>query len=156
MRTEGILTRSAIVKVPFHDVDRMSVVWHGHYAKYLEIARCELLDSIRYNYDEMEASGFLWPIIDMQMRYIKGARFGQEIRISASLVEWEHRLKINYLITAANNGERLLRASTTQVAVSIANGEMQWASPDILLQRVSELHSTTHQSFTNAGDSVCS
>ena len=31
-----------IIRVPFHDVDLMEVVWHGHYAKYFEIARCAL------------------------------------------------------------------------------------------------------------------
>ena len=25
--------------MPFHDVDALHVVWHGHYYKYLELAR---------------------------------------------------------------------------------------------------------------------
>ena len=28
-----------IIEVPFHDVDTMNVVWHGHYLKYFEIPR---------------------------------------------------------------------------------------------------------------------
>ena len=35
-----------MIEVPFHDVDTMNVVWHGHYLKYFEIARCKLLDQI--------------------------------------------------------------------------------------------------------------
>ncbi|MGS0467376.1 hypothetical protein ACU8V3_09605 [Cobetia marina] len=31
------------MEVPFHDVDMMEVAWHGHYVRYLEIARCKLL-----------------------------------------------------------------------------------------------------------------
>jgi acyl-CoA thioester hydrolase len=41
--------------------------------------------------------------------------------VRASLVEWENRLKINYLISDAETGERLTRASTVQVAVDIAS-----------------------------------
>lgn len=136
MRAEGILTRDIEIIVPFHDVDMMEVVWHGHYAKYLELARCVLLDAMDYNYTQMRASGYAWPIIDMQLRYIKGARFGQCIRVKASLVEWENRLKINYLITDAATGERLTRAYTIQVAVDIASREMCLVSPPILFEKL--------------------
>ena len=40
MRTRGVLHLDTDVTVPFFDVDSMNVVWHGHYVKYLEIARC--------------------------------------------------------------------------------------------------------------------
>jgi len=136
MRAEGILTKEVDIEVPFHDVDMMEVVWHGHYTKYLEVARCVLLDSFDYNYTQMLATGYAWPVIDMQLRYIKGARFGQKIRVKASLVEWENRLKINYLITDANTGERLTRAYTIQVAVNIATREMCLASPAILFEKL--------------------
>lgn len=136
MRAEGILTKEIDIEVPFHDVDMMEVVWHGHYTKYLEVARCVLLDSFDYNYTQMLATGYAWPVIDMQLRYIKGARFGQKIRVKASLVEWENRLKINYLITDANTGERLTRAYTVQVAVNIATREMCLASPAILFEKL--------------------
>ena len=53
-----------IIEVPFHDVDTMNVVWHGHYLKYFEIARCKLLDQFHYNYNQMRDSGFAWPVIE--------------------------------------------------------------------------------------------
>ena len=136
MRAEGIRTEVIEIEVPFHDVDMMEVVWHGHYAKYLELARCVLLDSFDYNYMQMRASGYAWPIIDMQLRYIKGARFGQRICVKASLVEWENRLKINYLITDFATGERLTRAYTIQVAVKIDTREMCLASPPVLFEKL--------------------
>lgn len=136
MRAEGIVTCEIDIEVPFHDVDMMEVVWHGHYVKYLEVARCALLERFDYNYTQMRASGYAWPIIDMQLRYVKGARFGQTIRIRASLVEWENRLKINYLITDAQTGERLTRAYTIQVAVNIETREMCLASPRLLFDKL--------------------
>ena len=40
MRKEGVLQAEIELLVPFFDVDMMEVVWHGHYVKYFEEARC--------------------------------------------------------------------------------------------------------------------
>jgi acyl-CoA thioester hydrolase len=124
------------IQVQFFDLDPMEVVWHGHYVKYLEMARCALLDTIGYNYTQMKASGYAWPVIDMHLRYVDSARFGQRLKVRAEIVEWENRLKIDYLITDAASGNRLLRGSTTQVAVDIATREMCFVSPAVLLQKL--------------------
>ncbi|WP_417661818.1 acyl-CoA thioesterase [Pseudomonas sp.] len=136
MRSSGVLQVESEIVVPFFDVDMMEVVWHGHYVKYLEIARCALLDKIGHNYSHMRDAGFAWPIIDLQLRYIRGATFGQTLIVRADLVEWENRLKIHYLISDAATGERLTRASSVQVAVEIASREMQLASPRVFVDAV--------------------
>lgn len=125
-----------IIKVPFHDIDVMGMAWHGHYAKYFEEARSALLDKIGYNYPEMRASGYVWPIIDMRIKYINPVRFGSSIRIQATLVEYENRLKIDYLIADAETGTRLTKAYTCQVAVDMESEEMRLVSPDILFQKL--------------------
>ena len=124
------------IQVQFFDLDPMEVVWHGHYVKYLEMARCALLDTIDYNYTQMKASGYAWPVIDMHLRYVDSARFGQRLKVRAEIAEWENRLKIDYLITDAASGHRLLRGSTTQVAVDMATREMCFVSPAVLLQKL--------------------
>jgi acyl-CoA thioester hydrolase len=131
------MSRSAevLITVPFHDLDPAGIVWHGHYAKYFEVARCELLQSFGYNYDHMVESGYAWPVIDMRVRFVKPARFGQQIRVKASLAEWEYRLKIDYTIHDLG-GVRLCKGSTVQVAVEIATREMCLRSPDVLFARL--------------------
>ncbi len=124
------------ILVPFHDVDMMMVVWHGHYVKYLEVARCELLDKIHYNYSEMVVSGYAWPVIDMALRYVKPARFGRWITVQADLVEYENRLRIDYVIRDRDSGEKLTKAHTIQVAVNVATLEMCLASPAILAEKL--------------------
>lgn len=124
------------IEVPFHDVDIMGVVWHGHYVKYLEIARCALLDRIDYNYPQMKASGFGWPVIEVRIRYPQPLYFQQKIRVKARIDEWENRLKIGYLIEDLDSGRRLTKAYTVQVALDLESGEMLFASPDILLQKL--------------------
>ena len=136
MRTSGVLHATVEVVVPFFDVDSMDVVWHGHYVKYLEVARCALLDEIGHNYTQMKASGYVWPVIDLQLRYVQASRFGQRLQVRADLIEWQNRLRIHYLIQDAASGQRITRASSTQVAVKIANGEMQLVSPDVFIAAV--------------------
>jgi acyl-CoA thioester hydrolase len=123
-------------QVQFFDLDPMEIVWHGRYVKYLEVARCALLDKIGYNYVEMKNSGYAWPIIDLHLRYVGSATFGQKLTLRAEIVEWENRLKIDYLITDAETGKRLNKASTTQVAVHIESKEMCFASPPVLFEKL--------------------
>jgi acyl-CoA thioester hydrolase len=139
MRSKGVIHTDTEILVPFFDVDTMNVVWHGHYVKYLEVARCALLDKIGHNYDAMVASGYAWPVIDLQLRYVRGAVFGQKLNVRASLVEWENRLKISYLISDLATGERLTRACSVQVAVDMSSREMQLASPKVFTDAVERM-----------------
>jgi acyl-CoA thioester hydrolase len=124
------------ITIPFHDVDSAGMVWHGHYAKYFEVARCELLESFNYGYDAMRVSGFMWPVIDMRVRYAQPIRFGQRIQVKATLREWENRLLIDYLVSDAASGRRLTKGSTSQVAVDMQTGEMCFVSPAVLFERL--------------------
>ncbi|MGF6272795.1 acyl-CoA thioester hydrolase [Massilia sp. UYP11] len=124
------------MQVQFFDLDPMQIVWHGNYVKYLEVARCALLDKIGYNYEQMRESGYMWPIIEMNLRYAGPATFGQRLLLRAEIVEWENRLRIDYLILDAASGKRLNRATTTQVAVDIQSGEMCFVSPPILFDKL--------------------
>ena len=123
-------------EIPFHDCDPLGIVWHGHYVRYFELARCALLETIGYNYDHMAESGYSWPVIDLQCRYIQPCRFKQKVVIRAHIVEWEYRLKIQYLIRDASTGARLTKGHSVQVAVDIFRHEMQLNSPAILLERL--------------------
>jgi len=124
------------IKVPFYDVDSMRIVWHGHYVKYIEDARCELLDKLGYNYLAMEESGYIWPIVDMRLKYVASAKFAGTIRVYAFLVEYESRMKIAYEIYDLATGTVLNKAHTVQVAVDIESEEMQYESPDVFINKV--------------------
>jgi len=137
--TKPLAEAEVRINVPFHDVDVMEIVWHGHYAKYFEIARCALLDTISYNYQEMKESGYSWPIIELKTRYIKPVTFGQDIIVRARLAEYELRLKIDYLITDAASGARLTKGHTVQVAVDMERRELLLTSPPILLAKLGVL-----------------
>ena len=120
----------------FFDIDSMDIVWHGHYVKYLELARCALLDRFDYGYARMRESGYGWPIVDLRLRYSRPATFNQPLRVRAEIVEWENRLKMNYLIRDAKTGAKINTAMSIQVAVSLATREMQYVCPRVLWERL--------------------
>jgi acyl-CoA thioester hydrolase len=131
-----VLQSEIEVEVAFHDCDPMGVTWHGRYVGYLEGARSALLNRIGYNFRQMTASGYAWPIVDLKVKYIKTTTFGQRLTVSATLKEYENRLKIAYRITDTASGELVTEASTTQVAVDHARGEMSFVSPQALIDKV--------------------
>lgn len=124
------------IEVPFFDVDAMQIVWHGHYVKYLEMARCAFLSAIQYDYREMGVQGFSWPIVQLHVKYVKPAVFGQKIRVDLAVVEIESCLRIDYTLVDVASGAKLTQASTTQVAVLLATGEMQFQTPDSWLNAI--------------------
>ena len=120
----------------FHDCDAMQVVWHGNYFKYFEIARCALLQRHDYDYPQMRDSGYLWPVVDARVKYIRPLLYGQALRVRATITEWENRLKIAYEIVDADSGTTLTRAHTIQVAVDAATNEMLYQCPPVLWERL--------------------
>ncbi|CAN5265507.1 acyl-CoA thioesterase [soil metagenome] len=126
------------LRVPYQDADPAGVVWHGNYFRYFDAARCALLERIDYGYRRMAESGFLWPIVDTRVRYVRSLRYDQVIAVEAALLEWEYRLKIAYVIRD-EAGVRLTEAYTVQVAVDIETGELCLGAPDALARRLDRL-----------------
>jgi acyl-CoA thioester hydrolase len=124
------------IQAQFYHLDPMEVVWHGNYVRFFEQARCALLDKIDYNYPQMRDSGYIWPIVDMRVKFVRPVIFAQKIDVEATLVEYENRLKINYLITDVQTGEKLTKGFTIQVCVDGKNQEMLFESPPIMFEKV--------------------
>lgn len=130
------LSHEIEISPAFHDLDPMDIVWHGNYVKYLELARDALMAKYHYDYPQMRASGYAWPIVDLRLKYVGMVSYGQRIKVRARIVEWESRLKIEYLITCAETGARLNKATSVQVALDIQTREMCWICPPVLWARL--------------------
>ncbi len=135
----AMISASITLKAQFYDLDPMNIVWHGNYLKFFEQARCELLDLIGYNYLEMHNSGYVWPIVDVRVKYVRPVKFLQKIEVTATLLEYENRLKIKYLIKDKATGEKITKGETIQVAVEKESQEMCFVSPEAFTNRVKEM-----------------
>lgn len=138
MRKEGVLSAEIGFDVAFHDVDMVGVVWHGHYLRYFENARWALMERLGYGFEPMVESGYAWPVVEVQAKYLHSARFGDRLLARAGLIEWENRLVVNYLITRPRDSARIARARTVQVAVDGRTGELQFECPATFVRAVRE------------------
>lgn len=132
------LRAEVILEVPFHDVDVMGIVWHGHYVKYLEIARTALMRKAGLDIPEMTATGCGWPIVTCELKYVKPLRYGQKVKVEAVLEEYEQRLKVAYLLRDAETGLKVSRATTVQIAVDMATGEVCFETPASMVAAIEE------------------
>ena len=135
---KAIVSEKTNIRVQFFECDPMAVCWHGHYVKYFEMARCNLLKKIGYDYPDMKESGYAWPVIDLQIRYIKALRYDQKISIEAGITDYENYLKIIYEIRDVETGDKLTKGSTKQVAVTGDTFEMQLISPKIVSEKLAK------------------
>jgi len=131
-----LITDSIEIKAPFFDVDSCEVVWHGHYVKYFEQARCQLLDKVGYNYQAMRDDGYFFPVVDMKIKFVAPLIFAQVFIVNTTLVEWENRLKVKYEIVDKVSGSKITKGYTIQVAVEVDTRQMQFESPSRLIQMV--------------------
>jgi len=123
------MTVSVPHEIPFHDVDSLGIVWHGHYYKYFELARTALYRSLNFDVDDMGRLGFSFPVIESQCRYVEALRYGQPIDISARFREWEYYILIEYRITETGSGKRVAYGHTKQAVCDLA-GQLQPCVPE--------------------------
>ncbi len=136
-KPNGCLITDAIeIKAPFFDVDSCDVVWHGHYVKYFEEARCHLLDKIGYNYQTMREDGYYFPVVDMKIKFVAPLVFAQVFVVRTTLVEWLNRLKVDYEILDKTTGDKVTKGYTVQVAVDVESQQMQFESPSRFIEMV--------------------
>jgi acyl-CoA thioester hydrolase len=133
------LTADVECTVEFYDVDSMDVVWHGNYVKYFEKARCALLNKIGYSYREMRASGYVFPVTDISLKFIRPLRFGDRVRIKAVLDEYENRLRIKYELSRAETGEITTKGMSTQMAFHVATEDSCFICPKVFTDKVEAL-----------------
>lgn len=134
-RASRFLETAVEVEVPFHDVDALGVVWHGHYFKYLELARTKLLGGRALDGPELLVTGYRFYIVESRCRHVHPLRYRDKAEVTAWLEEWEHRIVVAYEIQNLTSGRRCARARTTLATVD-AEGSLLMDTPRALLDRL--------------------
>jgi acyl-CoA thioester hydrolase len=62
--------------------------------------------------------------------------YGQRLEVRTQLLEYQNRLKVGYEIVDVATGTRLTKGYTIQVAVDAASGELQFVSPEVMLEKL--------------------
>lgn len=81
-----IQSRSQIT-VRYAETDMMGVVYHGSYLPWFEIGRTTLLREQGLPYRELEAEGFLLPVLEVTARYLRPALYDDTLTLVTTLRE---------------------------------------------------------------------
>lgn len=66
----------------------MGVVYHANYLVWFEIGRTKYIESLGFNYAEMEAEGIVSPVTDVQISYKRPVKYGEEAIVRTWLDEY--------------------------------------------------------------------
>lgn len=72
-------------KINYYETDKMQVVHHSNYIRFLEECRMDFLRQIHLDYEAMEKKGIMIPVLSVECNYKNPARFGETICIVPKL-----------------------------------------------------------------------
>lgn len=107
------------LRVRYAETDKMGVVYYANYLVWFEVARADLLRSLGWSYREMEAAGFVLPVIEAHCEYQRPARYDDEIEVRTEGVMLSPvRMKFKYTILRREDQSVAASGHTVHAAVS--------------------------------------
>ena len=89
-----------IRKVQYHETDKMGIVQHSNYVKWMEEARIDFLEQMGFGYAKLEEDGIISPVTKLECDYKYPARFGDTVQIKVKIKEFKGvRLILSYIMT---------------------------------------------------------
>lgn len=115
------------VRVLYADTDHGGVVYYGSYLRWFEIGRAELFRSIGLTYADLESSGILCPVIELQCRYHHPAKY-DEILVIITWIERLRRSSITFGYQILRGSDQALIA-TGQTTNAFVNQNLKCIRP---------------------------
>lgn len=94
------------IRVQYYETDKMGIVHHSNYVRYMETARTEMLRERGYEYAEMEKSGIWMPVLSISVDFNTPAVY-DEVLILACWVKKLHgaSIEMGYEIRGEESGQ---------------------------------------------------
>ena len=100
-------------KINYYETDRMGVVHHSNYIRFLEEARCSWLDKIGIPLSVLEENGITIPVLGVNVTYKHHVTFDDTIIINVFSKEYNGvRMTIGYNVTDKKTGNLVLTGET--------------------------------------------
>ena len=89
--------------VQYYETDKMGIVHHSNYIRWMEEARVYYLKEIGQDYDKLEAMGVVSPVAGVDVKYKVATKFPEEITIDVGIEQYSGvRLCFKYVMKNAN------------------------------------------------------
>jgi len=93
--------------VYYYETDKMGVVHHSNYVRWLEEARTFFFNDANLAYFETESYGIMSPVTDVNLKFKHPARYGDSFTVRLQMTKYTGvRFRVSY-ITVNQNGEVL-------------------------------------------------
>ena len=122
-------------RVRYAETDQMGIVYHGNYAQYLEMGRVEWLRDFGVTYKEMERNGIQLPVINLQLKYIKSAKYDDLITVE-TILKKRPLVKIEFDYKIYNATRDLLVEANTVLAFMDSVKNKPIKCPDYILEQI--------------------
>lgn len=100
-------------KINYYETDRMGVVHHSNYIRFLEEARCYWLEKIDMPFELLEENGITIPVLGVNCSYKYHVTFGDTILIKPYMKEYSGvRMMVGYDVTEKTTGKTVIIAET--------------------------------------------
>ncbi len=105
-------------RVRYHETDAMGVVHHAAYITWFEEGRSAFTRAIGYPYSQMAADGMDLAVVELAARYLRPARYDDEVVVSTCLRELRSRdLTFAYEVRRVADGALLASGSSRHISV---------------------------------------
>ncbi|EQC1537934.1 acyl-CoA thioesterase [Clostridium botulinum] len=104
--------------VRYVETDQMGVVHHSNYYPWFEMGRTEFTKATGMKYTDIENIGVMMPLTESYCKYIKPAKYEDEIVIETSIEKLiPIKIIFSYKVIKKENNELLAKGNTTQAFV---------------------------------------
>ena len=129
-------TSETQIRVRYAETDQMGVVYHGNYFPYFESARVESIRQLGFTYADMEKTGVIMPVVEVQCRYLRPALYDQLLTIKVMLKELPIHHKIEFHQEVYNENEELLATAKVILYFMEAKTMKRTTMPEPLLNKL--------------------
>lgn len=100
-------------KINYYETDRMGVVHHSNYIRFLEEGRCEWMESLGIPFNVLEENGITIPVLGVNLEYKYHVTFNDIIEVHIFMKEYNGvRMTIGYKVLNKENGNIVLIGET--------------------------------------------
>ena len=127
-----------IIRVRFNEIDAYQVAWHGHYVAWLEVGRNALAGRFGLDAQQLAAAGFLGPVVALEIKYLRPARFDEELRIRTT-PRRTATATLEFQTTIVDADGRNCATGRTVHALTDLDGALQYRLPEPIADRVAAM-----------------
>ncbi len=112
-----MITSQTDIRVRYAETDGMGFVYHANYLPWFELTRVEMLDTLGYPYKQLEAEGYLLPVLEVKMNYKRPAKFDDRVTVQVTVRE-KPIVKIHCEYEVRRGDELLVTGSTKHAFIN--------------------------------------